>query len=282
MARSLYSYTPSAAAAIIFLILFGVVTVLHIYYVIQRRTWYFLVLVVGGILEAVGYVGRFLSSSNTEDLAPFLIQNLFLLVAPSLFAASIYMVLGRIIVSLEAEKLSPIRTSWLTKIFVGGDVLSFFVQIVGAGMLSKPDTFDLGKTIILVGLALQIIFFGLFVIVAASFHVRLNRHSSRPLSRLADIGKREQFLVILWVLYGVSVLIFVRSIIRLVEYTDGGNGPLMSNEVFLYLFDSVPMWAVLALLIYYHPSNYVRGKKGVVVPGKNKHHGHTLVGFGSN
>ncbi|GAW11885.1 hypothetical protein ANO14919_012380 [Xylariales sp. No.14919] len=281
MAYSLYKYTPSAAAAIIFLILFGAVTVAHIYYVIRRRTWYFLVLVVGGILEAVGYAGRFLSSSDTEALAPFLIQNLFLLVAPSLFAASIYMILGRVIVSLEAEKLSPIRTSWLTKIFVGGDVLSFFVQIVGAGMLSKSNTFDLGKTIILVGLALQIIFFGLFVIVATIFHVRLNKHSSQPLSRLSDMGKRDQFLVILWVLYGVSALIFVRSLIRLIEYTGGGNGPLMSNEVFLYVFDSVPMWAVLALLIYYHPSNYVRGKNGVVVPGKNRHDELSLERIGS-
>jgi len=41
------------------------------------------------------------------------------------------MVLGRLVLLLQAEKYLFIRRTWLTKIFVGGDVLSFIVQ--GAG-----------------------------------------------------------------------------------------------------------------------------------------------------
>ena len=58
-------------------------------------------------------------------------QSLLLLVAPALFAASIYMVLGRIILLTDGEKNSLIRQKWLTKIFVAGDVLSFLVQSGG-------------------------------------------------------------------------------------------------------------------------------------------------------
>ena len=58
-------------------------------------------------------------------------QSLLLLLGPSFFAASIYMVLGRIIRLTGGERHSLIRPSWLTKIFVVGDVLSFFVQSGG-------------------------------------------------------------------------------------------------------------------------------------------------------
>jgi hypothetical protein len=64
-------------------------------------------------------------------LAPYVIQTLLLLVAPALFAASIYMILGRIIVSVDGESLSLIKKIWLTKTFVMSDVVSFFIQLGG-------------------------------------------------------------------------------------------------------------------------------------------------------
>ena len=46
-----YDYYPSKAAAVIFIILFGVVTLLHTHHVIRTRTWFFIPLVVGGYCE---------------------------------------------------------------------------------------------------------------------------------------------------------------------------------------------------------------------------------------
>src|SRR6266536_4290911 len=66
---------------------------------------------------------------------PYVIQSVLLLVAPALFAASIYITLGRIIRCVKGEKHSIIRVNWLTKLFVIGDVLSFFVQGGVAGMM---------------------------------------------------------------------------------------------------------------------------------------------------
>lgn len=85
-------------------------------------------------VETVGYAARYYSARQTPDWTtmPYVIQQLFLLLAPSFFAASIYMILGRIIRLLNGESNSLIRTSWLTKIFVTGDVLSFLMQ--GSGM----------------------------------------------------------------------------------------------------------------------------------------------------
>ena len=56
---------------------------------------------------------------------------MFLLLAPALFAASIYMILGRIILLVEGEAHSIIKRRWLTKIFVAGDVVCFLLLAGG-------------------------------------------------------------------------------------------------------------------------------------------------------
>ena len=89
--------------------------------------------VVSESVEVVGYAARGISHGQTPNptLAPYVIQTLLLLVAPALFAASIYMILGRIIVKVDGESHSLIKTRWLTKIFVTSDVLSFWIQLGG-------------------------------------------------------------------------------------------------------------------------------------------------------
>ena len=64
-------------------------------------------------------------------LGPYVMQSTLLLVAPALFAASIYMELGRIIHLVKGQKFALIRVNWMTKIFVAGDVLSFLMQASG-------------------------------------------------------------------------------------------------------------------------------------------------------
>lgn len=84
-------------------------------------------------VEVVGYIARAVSHSQAPHptIAPYIISTLLLLVAPALFAATIYMVLGRIIISVHAEAHSLIRPQLLTKVFVTSDVISFFIQLAG-------------------------------------------------------------------------------------------------------------------------------------------------------
>lgn len=46
-------------------------------------------------------------------------------------AASIYMILGRIIVLTDGDSHSLVRRRWITKIFVTGDVISLLMQSSG-------------------------------------------------------------------------------------------------------------------------------------------------------
>ena len=68
------------------------------------------------------------------------IHTILVLVAPSVFAASIYMCLGRIILITDGEQHSIIRGKWLTKIFVVGDVISFVMQGAGKSKLHYAET----------------------------------------------------------------------------------------------------------------------------------------------
>jgi hypothetical protein len=169
------------------------------------------------------------------------------------------MVLGRLIRLVKGDAQSPIKPSLLTKVFVGGDILSFLIQIAGSGMLSS--NFELGKAIILVGLAAQIIFFGLFVTCAIIFHRRLSRVPT-PMSLRLD----EEHLNMGWrdvtrVIFVASALVFVRSIFRLVEFTGNMNSSMMKTEAYLYICDSTLMFLVLAILIYWHPAKYISNGK---------------------
>jgi hypothetical protein len=84
-------------------------------------------------VETIGYIGRAVNSQQSPDwtLSAYIVQSVLLLVAPALFAASIYMELGRIIRLTDGEIHSVIRTKWLTKVFVFGDVFSFLMQSSG-------------------------------------------------------------------------------------------------------------------------------------------------------
>lgn len=65
---------------------------------------------------------------------PYIIQSMYILLAPALFAASIYMILGRIILLTGGECHSIIKQEWITKLFVMGDVLCFIIQSGGKNL----------------------------------------------------------------------------------------------------------------------------------------------------
>jgi hypothetical protein len=98
------------------------------------------------LVEVLGYIGRAQSAKQSPNwtLGPYIMQSLLLLLAPTLFAASIYMILGRIIRLTEGEEHSLIRAKWLTKVFVLGDVLSFLTQ--SGGLFRSNSNSDLNGT----------------------------------------------------------------------------------------------------------------------------------------
>jgi len=150
----LYRYDPSVPLAAVASVLFALLTSLHLFQMYRSRVWFLIPLVLGGIcqlthflsfpqphiisnnriVEVIGFAARAYNASQTPDwaLGPYIIQSVLLLVAPALFAGSIYMILGRIILMTDGEKHSIVKRKWLTKLFVLGDILAFTVQAGGS------------------------------------------------------------------------------------------------------------------------------------------------------
>lgn len=208
-----------------------------------------------GIVEAAGYIIRILSIEEAPNytLMLFTASLALILVAPALFAASIYMSLGRTVRLVQAEEKSMIRVTWMTKIFVAGDILAFAMQGVGAIIIARQaeGSFDKGSTTIIVGLLVQIIFFGFFLLQSWLIHWRVSRH---PTERSRNPG--VPWSKHLRTLYLACLVIMARCAYRLVEYVQGkrGNGYLINHEWCTYVFDALPMVLVMLLFFMRHPS----------------------------
>jgi hypothetical protein len=102
---------------------------------------------------------------------------------------------------------------------------------------------------ILAGVVLQLTWFVFFVVVAGFFQMRMRRVPTTIVLTHPEI-RWQRYLS---TLYLVSAMIVVRSLFRLVEYAQGYDGYLQSKEVFLYVFDSVPMLVVMVWMNWQHP-----------------------------
>ncbi|KAJ5937181.1 hypothetical protein N7454_004836 [Penicillium verhagenii] len=251
---TLYNYTPSVAAAVVYIIVFIIATGGHIFLAAKHKLKFLIAFIVGGFFEAIGYIARAISANQNPDytILPYALQCLFILVAPSLFAASIYMILGRIIRLVDGDSNSLIRATRLTKIFVCGDILAFLIQGGGGGMISSAKTassMKLAENIIVVGLVVQIVFFGFFIVVSVIFHKRMKAQPTT--ASLTSATHWERYM---YVLYSASMMIMVRCIYRVIEYVQGSTGALQSHEYFAYIFDATLMLIVMVIFIWFHPS----------------------------
>ncbi|KAF5977989.1 Rtm1p-like protein [Fusarium bulbicola] len=206
-------YTPSLAAAIISVVIFGILTGLRLWRLFRARAYYFTAFTIGGIFQVVEYAGRTWGHYDKESIA--------------------------------------VPVQWVTRLFVTGDVVAFTLQAGGGGVQSGGtlDMSRIGEKMIVAGLFVQIAFFGFFICTSILFHYRYQLYQSHNAASLnVTTPWRRHFHV----LYGSSLLILIRSIFRVVEYLQGNAGYLISHEIFLYIFDAILMAVVMLILVVWY------------------------------
>ncbi|KAF5010521.1 hypothetical protein FDECE_3338 [Fusarium decemcellulare] len=259
----LWTYLPSFAAGSIFAALFMIATIIVKVRLIKIRTRFSIPFALGGVAEHIGYGARAYCAKHTDKLGPFAIQSILILVAPAFYAASIYMVLSRLMMSVRAERFSIIPARWLTKIFVVGDILSFLVQSAGGSMMTmqniKPS---LAKTVVIIGLFIQVGVFSIFIVTAITFHVRMRRW---PLAQSLD--GTSTWRTTMGMMYATCFLIMLRSSFRIVEFMLGQDGYLMHHEWPLYAFDSALMFTVMVIYGVWYPGNLKKKPTSVEMQG---------------
>ncbi|GMG04600.1 unnamed protein product [Aspergillus oryzae var. brunneus] len=125
--------------------------------------------------------------------------------------------------------------------------------ILGGSLLGGADEHNslmkTGEHVIIAGLFVQLFFFGMFIVVAGLFHRRMllapTATSHNPLIRW------QKYLVTLYI---VSLLIWVRSVFRVIEYLQGNAGSIMRHEAYVFIFDATLMFLVMAWMNWFHPS----------------------------
>lgn len=216
---------------------------------IRKRTWFYTPLVVGSVMMTLGYVARYFSTKDPNSLMPYIAQSLFIILPPSLYAATLYMIFGRIVVLVNNPKASIIRPTRVTKIFVAGDVVAFLLQSGGGGMMVQESMADMGQMTMLGGLAVQLLFFGFFLLVSLIFFKRMR---SSPLRYTIPTYGKHTWVALLKLLFAAAGLIILRCIFRAIEFGQGHAGYLASHEVFMYLFDAFPMFVVQVMFHVIH------------------------------
>ncbi|GAM91418.1 hypothetical protein ANO11243_094680 [Dothideomycetidae sp. 11243] len=255
-----YNYfVPSLAAAVLALIYFSIATPAHLYRMITTRKYFGVPLVLGGIFEMTGFAARVYTHFQLNNEAAFIVQIVGILLAPILFAAGIYMFLGRLISATGYPNFSLVRVRFMTKIFVAGDILCFLVQAFGATKLVNTTSITAiheGQNIIVCGLLLQFVIFGFFVAVAGVFDRRVTRSGMA-----ATVPQGVQLRLMLRTVYITSALIMVRSIYRFIDYINKHGGYLQSHEWPAYVLDVIPMAGVVAITMLWYGCDFTAGMR---------------------
>lgn len=200
-------------------------------------------------VEPIGYTFRAISTYYTGSLATYLIQIVCILLAPCLFAASLYMVYSRVVRAVHGERFSLLSPRWCTRFFVTGDFICLNIQSGGAGLLPYESIAKYGNGIVVAGLMLQVIAFAGFMSCCLLFHTKFRTH-------LAQSGETIEmpWESVLWMLYVTSVIVSIRNVFRLIEYIAGHDSYLFDNEWPAYVFDGVLMLLVmLGFYVWYPP-----------------------------
>ncbi|ERS96593.1 hypothetical protein HMPREF1624_06802 [Sporothrix schenckii ATCC 58251] len=253
----LWKYIPSLTLSIVFTGIFLVVTLAHLWKMVAKKMWFCTPFVIGGFFEVIGYACRAGAYNATGSLAPYLLQSLFLLLAPIFFAATLYMAYSRIVRAVHGGQFSLIRPRWTTRLFVFLDFSFFSVQSNGGGLLAKTKTAKIGSYIIVTGLILQLLGFIGFMVCCVVFHKRF--HASRE-RRNTDLPWQS----CLYMLYLTSLAVLARNLYRVVEFSMGTDGFLQVHEWPVYAFDASLMLAVMLVFFVWHPSTlYPHGVRPV-------------------
>ncbi|KAI0147638.1 RTA1-domain-containing protein [Xylariaceae sp. FL1272] len=253
-----YQYRPNESAAYAFLSLFAIATLAHIVYFFSLRAWWFLPFILGGIAEVFGYYGRAWSHSSPDTVGPWILQNLLLLTAPPLMSATIYMTLPRLTAAVDIRRKSLWMSRLLTPLYVVIDLGTVGTQLAGSVLPAsgEPSAIELSKKLVLGGLLAQVVALTIFIIVAWFTQRRIAKDPPQPITVTngSTVNWKNHFRAIQL----VTLLVIVRSIVRTIEYLQGQDGFVISHEVFIYLFDAVPMFLIMTVYLGLHPGRLVK------------------------
>ncbi|TKA66217.1 hypothetical protein B0A55_10228 [Friedmanniomyces simplex] len=227
-------FCPNIAASYLYAILFGITAIAHLVQTFWTRKC---------IMQPA------------NDMM-YTLWFVLMLIAPIFTNAYVYMVMGRMVYNFTAKgSVGGIKAWRFGLIFVLLDVLAFLVQaggaVIASGTGKSMNTIMMGLHIYMGGIGFQQLCILAFLALAARFHLNLR---AQPVS-----AERSKAFRLLYVEYAVLLLITIRIIFRLAEYSNGLDSSIPEHEAYQYVLDSTPMLTALVLFNAVHPGFTMRG-----------------------
>ncbi|GAA5984918.1 hypothetical protein JCM11641_003626 [Rhodosporidiobolus odoratus] len=252
---ALQGYEPSLAAAVVYIVVFALITLVQTIQVARSRVWWLSVLVVGGVGEVVGWAGRLWASYDAYNINAFLTQIICLILAPCFFSATIYGILGMIVRSIgpQYSLLKP----WLyLTIFCIADLIAIVIQAIGGAKaaiaLQNDEESSSGTHIMVAGICVQLFSMLVFCVLALDVYrrTRLDKtYQQRPHPQEGKVGR------VGWGLAFASFWILLRCCYRVAELAQGWSGYLITHEPYFCVLDSMAMVFAQGIFIFTWPNN---------------------------
>lgn len=195
------NYLPNVPANVVFVVVFAIGIVSQAVLAWRHRTWgYSIAMLVGTILEVVGYGGRIGLHYNVFIDTWFIMYLCCLTIAPAFFTAAIYLSLSRIL-AIYGETLSFLRSRSITLIFISCDIISLVLQAVGGALASTaitPERRDIGVNIMIAGLSAQVAATTGFCLVCLHIMGNVRKHPERVNMEYEEFRRGKRFRAFIW------------------------------------------------------------------------------------
>ena len=198
----------------------------------------------GALWQTLAYIFCILSIQHVENSAFYTTWFVLDLLAPLWTNAFVHLAFGLMVFTYTSStKIYENRLWPFGLCFFLLMTTAFTMQASGAIMAFRDQLTDLevmrGLHIYMGGIGLQ----QTCIIYVLALAFRLQKQMNRDL-RMAS---KSRLLQLLYIIYAVLLLINVRSLFRLIEYSNGLSNTIPAREAYQYVFDSAPMLTVLVL-----------------------------------
>ncbi|KAF2072622.1 hypothetical protein CYY_006060 [Polysphondylium violaceum] len=260
---NLHGYEPSIPLASIAIAAFSLVTIVLFVLTVKFRKWYFMVAVIAGAVEVLGYGTRIMSADDVHNLGLYIATTLLILLPPTALAAVfLFAQLGKVMKKTGIRH--PIfRPNVVKYLFLTVDIISIIVQSAGGALLSQsaddPKLATPAKAVMLLGLCVALTSFTLFFFLIIYLHLKVSKVQEED----------KKWRIIFYALYASGLLIILRSIYRVAEYAGGYHSKVMLNEGLFYGLDALVIFLLMCIWVPFHPGFVAISNKG----NKNKNKG---------
>ncbi|KAL4861281.1 hypothetical protein BDV12DRAFT_208167 [Aspergillus spectabilis] len=258
-------YQPSIPGNIVYIALFGTLLVIQLVQAPLYSMWGFSVSMMAGlVLEILGYAARVLSHDDPFNFNWFLMNLICLSLGPVFFCAALYFLLGRIVIVHHGEDISRLRPKMYTVFFVSCDAIALAMQSAGGAITSAAGDADMrsiGTNVMIAGLAFQVVVLTLFIYLGTEFAIRLRRYRGERDDGFASIREKRRWTVFIFTIALETLLVYIRSIFRVVELNGGYDSELANDEIAFMVLEGALISIMCICLTAMHPGVALQQRK---------------------